>query len=90
MEKKNLLTSLKKLLGNLVGTEPEGNNLVEVIDNAAEGSSESSGGTETFVVTFSGKSDSNNASCDKTYQEINEAYKQGKNIQLQYEKIYSG
>ena len=55
-KKKNLLTVLKKLFTNLSGQEPEGKNLVEVIDNAAEnvqsggnGSSGSGNGAETFV-----------------------------------------
>ena len=57
--KKNLISVLKKFFNKLSGLEPEGSNLVEVIDNAADNiqnnnsnSSNGNNGADVFMVNF--------------------------------------
>lgn len=42
------------------------------------------GGSEPFVVTFSGTNDNHDAACDKTWEEISQAYNNGKIINVFY------
>lgn len=78
--KKSLISAIKKLLAKLGAEEVEGNNLVEVIDSGADAIANAGGGSEPFVVTFSGTTENDNALCDKTWEEIYNAYTTGNTI----------
>lgn len=66
--KKNLISVLKKFFNKLSGQEPEGNNLVEVINNGTKNLSNDSPSSGVFVVN-----ENNSYTLNKTWQEIADA-----------------
>lgn len=81
--KKNLITALKKLVTSF-GGEGKSNNAVDLVDEFADIAAQGGGGSGQFVVTFSGTTENNDATCNKTFAEISEAYVTGKEIVFRY------